>query len=106
MPSVVLRGRRAGTRSEPELGAAAAAVNVDGGGANPLDGETREGGGGGGGGGQELQQQQVDPAPPAAERPQVARRKLRRGRAAFTQLQLQELEMFFRRSRYPDLFER
>lgn len=66
---MVLRGRRAGTRSEPELGAAAAAVNVDGGGANPLDGETREGGGGGGGGGQELQQQQVDPAPSRREAP-------------------------------------
>lgn len=71
-----------------------------------MDDEIREGGGGGGGGGQELQQQQVEPAPLAAERPQVARRKLRCGRTAFTQMQLQELEMFFRRSRYPDLFER
>lgn len=101
--SVVVTGGDEATRSEPEVGAEAAANNLGEGGATPSEVETRPGGGGGA---HERPLPQAEVAPMAAEGPQVAGRKRRRIRAAFTPLQVQELETFFHRGHYPDLFQR
>lgn len=54
---------------------------------------------------QEPNEEQEEPAPEAAEGPLPAGRR-RRSRTVFTQFQVQELEAFFRRVQYPDVFAR
>lgn len=101
--AVVMGGDQEGTRSEPEVGAAAANYLGDGE-AELMDDDTREGDGDGGGG-QEFQQQEMEPALQGMEGPQAAANP-RRYRTVFTAVQLQELENLFRHCQYPDIFAR
>nr|KAF6294469.1 hypothetical protein mPipKuh1_009717 [Pipistrellus kuhlii] len=116
VPPILTGGDREGTRSEPEL--RAAAPNYLGGGEPEfLNNQVRRGDGpssggedgrgrGVAGGDQEFQQLQMEPAPRVEAGPQVAGRNPRRYRTVFTALQLRELENLFRHCQYPDIFAR
>ncbi|XP_005004251.1 homeobox protein ESX1 [Cavia porcellus] len=88
------------TPSEPEHGAEAE-VSLVAKAPRTLDGETVENDGGH----QEPTEAQEEPAPAAAEGPQSPAKRRRR-RTVYTHFQVQELEAFFRRVQYPDVFAR
>ncbi|XP_021097292.1 homeobox protein ESX1 [Heterocephalus glaber] len=91
------------TPSEPEQGAEAEAEgSLLAEAPSSLDGGNLEDDGGH----LEPREGQEEPAPAAAEEPLLPERRQRRGRTTYSQFQVQELEAFFRRNQYPDVFVR